>query len=345
MINKSHIIGKLVYDMVTDYNKKQNETKFTYFKYLSNGKSVKDFEKVANKLWNNIDHQFMDKQIEKLQDIVHKENVKLAIQNGSISKDRQIVEKDAKKYLKLVPESEFNKVEEKFKNRVIKSYSKSLKSSERADLDIDTYLAKKLDSYDREVNQAIAYFNKDGGVARYVDVSSYLSMLHNTNLTRSAWNTTLSDADKLGAQWFIIPPHPFSCEDCASVQGIPMSLDEVYSEFGVDEETDGELLHPNCKCTLSILWDTSQLEDIRKNTLAYDDEEREEQYEIRQKVNSASLQRDRIENDYKIAKALGNDGLADKYESKINKLNNKISNLVNSLPTNSLKKQVEAINR
>ena len=345
MVNKSHIIGKLVFDIVANYNQRQNDTKLAYFKYLSNGKSVKDFEKVADKLWDNIDHKFMDKQIEKLQDIVHKENVKLAIEHGSIEKSKQVVENDAKKYLKLVPESEFNKVEEKFKNRVVKSYSKSLKTSESSELDIDTYLAKKLDSYDKEVNQAIAYFSKDGGIARYVDVSSYLSMLHNTNLTRSAWNTTLSDADRLGAEWFIIPPHPFSCDECASVQGIPMSLDEVYSEFGVDEETDGELLHPNCKCTLSILWDTSQLEDIRKDLSEYDDEDREEQYEIRQKVNSASLQRDRIENDYKIAKALGNDGLADKYESKINKLNNKISELVNSLPTKSLKKQVEAINR
>lgn len=342
MINKSQIIGKLVYDMVANYNQRQNETKLAFFKYLSNGKSTKDFEKVANKLWNNIDHEFMDKQIEKLQKIVHDENVKLAVlYDKKINK--VVIEQGNKKYLKLVPESEFNKVEQKFKNRVIKSYSNAKKTSEA--MDLDTYLEKKLNTYDREVNQAIAYFSKDGGVARYVDISSYLSMLHNTNLTRAGWNTTLNDADRLGANYFIIPPHPFSCEDCAEMQGIPLSLDEVMSEFGVDEETDGELLHPNCKCTLSILWDNKQLEEIRNNALEYDAEDREEQYEIRQKVNAYSLQRDRIENDRNIARALGNDGLVDKYNNKITTLNNKIQNMVNSLPTKSLKKQVEAINR
>ena len=343
MINKSQIIGKLVFDMVANYNKRQNDTKLAYFKYLSNGKSVKDFEKIASKLWDNIDHEFMDKQIDKLQKIVHDENVKLAVLYDKLNKDKGVVEQDNKKYLKLVPESEFNKVEQKFKNRVIKSYSNAKKTSEAMDMDL--YLEKKLNSYDKEVNQAIAYFSKDGGVARYVDISSYLSMLHNTNLTRAGWNTTLNDADRLGANYFIIPPHPFSCEDCAAMQGIPLSLDEVISEFGVDEETDGELLHPNCKCTLSILWDNKQLEEIRDNTLEYDAEDREEQYEIRQKVNAYSLQRDRIENDRNIARALGNDGLVDKYNNKITTLNNKIQNMVNSLPTKSLKKQVEAINR
>lgn len=343
MINKSQIIGKLVFDMVANYNKRQNETKLAYFKYLSNNKSVKDFEKVANKLWDNIDHEFMDKQIEKLQKIIHNDNVKLAVLYDKLNKDKGVIEQGKKKYLKLVPESEFNKVEQKFKNRVIKSYSNAKKSSEA--MDIDVYLEKKLNTYDKEVNQAIAYFNKNGGVARYVDISSYLSMLHNTNLTRAGWNQTLNDADRLGAERFIIPPHPFSCGECAEKQGIPFTLDDIISEFGVDEETDGELLHPNCKCTLSILWDTSQLDEIRKNTLEYDEEDREEQYEIRQKVNAYSLQRDRIENDRNIAKALGNDGLVDKYDSKIYKLNNKIQNMVNSLPTKALKTQVEAINR
>ena len=343
MINKSQIIGKLVFDMVANYNQRQNDTKLAFFKYLSNGKSTKDFEKVANKLWNNIDHEFMDKQIEKLQKIVHDENVKLAVLYDKKNKDKGLIQKDNKMYFKLVPESEFNKVEQRYKNNVIKYYANAKKTSEAVDL--DTYLEKKLNVYDRDVNQIKAYYNKDNEVIRHVDISSYLSMLHNTNLTRAGWNTTINDAVRLGNETFIIPPHPFSCEECAERQGIPFSLDEVISEFGVDGESEGELIHPNCKCTLSILWDTKQLDDIRKNTLEYDEEDRQEQYEIRQKVNSYSLQRDRIENDRNIAKALGNEGLVDKYNNKISKLNNKIETMVNSLPTKSLKKQVEAINR
>lgn len=343
MVNRSQIIGKLVFDMVSNYLQRQNDTKLAFFNYLSKGKSTKDFEKVANKLWDNIDHEFMDKQIEKLQNLIHNDNVKLAALYNKYSKDIGLVSNNSKNYFKLIPESEFNKVEQKFKNRVIKSYNNSLKHSDNVDMDL--YLEKKLDLYDREVNQAIAYFNKNGGVARYVDISSYLSMLHNTNLTRAGWNTTLNDANRLGAEYFIIPPHPFSCDDCQEWQGRPLSLDEVISEFGEDEETEGEILHPNCKCTLSILWSTEQMNEIDNEMLEQDPEELHEQYEVRQKVNSASLQRDRIENDRKIAKMLGNDGLVDKYDSKIYKLNNKINNLVNSLPSKSLRKQVEAINR
>ena len=343
MVNKSHIIGKLVFDVVADYSKRQNDTKLAFFNYLSKGKSKKDFEKIANKLWDNIDHDFMEKQVSKLEDIIHDENVKIA----ALYKGKQVLttKKGDTKYLKLVPESEFNKVEERFKDRAVKYYEKSLKSVESNDLDSETYLSSKIRSYDENVNQAVAYYNKEGHVARHVDVSSYLSMLHNTNLTRSAWNTTLNDADKLGAETFIIPPHPFSCDDCQEMQGIPLSLDEVMSEFGVDEETDGELLHPNCKCTLSILWSDKQLEEIKENTPDYSEEELHEQYEVRQMVNSATLQKERIENDKKIAKMLGNEGLVDKYDKRIEKLNDKIEILVNTLPTNSLKKQVEAIYR
>ena len=272
-MSKSNEIGKLVFDVVTNYVEKQNQTKLAYFTYLYKNKSVDDFKKVANKLWDDIDHKFMDKQIDKLKKITHEENMKLATKYKVKGKDIGTVEKNGNLYLKIVPEKEFNKVEQKFKNNVIKDYGKTLKSSEQ--LDLDTYLEKKLNSYDRDINQAIAYFKKDGGIARYVDVSTYLSMLHNTNLTRSAWNQTLMDADKLGMEYFIIPPHPFSCEECASMQGIPLSKEEVYNEFGVEEETDGDLLHTNCKCTLSILWSTEQLDDMRNETTEYNEEEKE----------------------------------------------------------------------
>lgn len=343
MINKSQLIGELVFDVVINYSKKQNDTKLAYFTYLARNRSVKDFKKVADMIWDNIDHKFMDKQIDKLQTIIHEESIKLAKKYNIDIKDIEEITKVANSYLKITPESEFNKVEQKFKERVIKSYSDAKKMSE--ELDVDTYLAKKLDTYDKEINQAVAYFKKTGGVQRYVEISSYLSMLHNTNLTRAGWNQTISDAEKLGKTTFIIPPHPFSCEHCRSWQGIPLSKEEVINKFGIDDETTGDILHPNCKCTLSILWDASQLRTIQSNVLQYSEEEYQEQYETRQKINSASLQKQRIENDYMIAKSLGNDGLADKYMSRVKKLDKKIVQMVNSLPTKALKKQVEAINR
>ena len=287
----------------------------------------------------------MDKQIEKLKNIIGEENAKLAVKWLSGIDNTQVAQNAAEMYLKLIPESEFNLVEQKFKKRVVKNYQKTKKTLDENSLDVDTYLEKKLNQYDNEVNQMVAYFKKGGGVARYVQVSSYLSMLHNTNLTRAGWNQTLMDANKLGANRFVIPYHPFSCQHCREWQGIPLSLQEVYDKFGVEEETEGDILHPNCKCTLSILWDVSQLDPIRENTLKYSAEENEEQYEIRQKVNGATLQREKLEVDRSIASAMGNEKLVDKYDKKINTINKRITKLVNSLPTKALKKQVEAINR
>ena len=44
MINKSQIIGKLVFDMVANYNKRQNDTKIDISNILME-KVQKDFEK------------------------------------------------------------------------------------------------------------------------------------------------------------------------------------------------------------------------------------------------------------------------------------------------------------
>lgn len=341
----SHEIGKMVYDTVYKYTKLQNKTKMLYFNYLSRNKSVSDFSKQVDKLWRDLDHSFMDKQIDKLQETVHDENVKLAVAFHKVKKEADTKFKKADTtYYKIVPESEFRKVENKFADRVVSNYKKSSISKDK--LDSDTYLEKKLESYDSEVNKVVAYYNKNNEVVRHVDVSTYLSMLHNTNLTRSAWDQTMVDADKLGAQYFMIPTHPFSCEDCAEFQGIALSRDEVEEYFGLGAEDQvGELLHPNCKCTLSILWDPSQLESSQKYNEKYDLEEQEEMYEIRQKVNGLSLMIERNQNDIDIARMLGNNGLVDELNNKNAILEKKEKELVNRLPTNSLKKQVEAVNR
>lgn len=341
MVSKQ--IGEMVYDTIVNYTKLQNKTKLLYFNYLSKGKSVNDFNEVADKLWSNIDHKFMDKQINKLQEAIHNEDVKIAARYEKKEEQDLIVKDKNKTYYKLVPESEFNKVEKKFKDRVVYSYDKAMKTAKNVDLDM--YLEKKLDSYDNEVNKAIAYYGKHNEVVRHVDVSTYLSMLHNTNLTRSAWNQTLIDADRLNAEYFFIPTHPFSCPECAMWQGKPLDKETVENEFGEAEEQVGDLLHPNCKCTLSILWDTQQLNASKEYQKEYTSEELEEQYNVRQKVNSITLMKSRIRNDINIAKMLGNDGLVDKLQKRNKTLNEREKKLVNSLPTTSLKKQVEAINR
>lgn len=346
-VDYSKEIGDAVFSINAKYTELQNQTKILYFTYLQKNKSVEEFTEQVEKLWGNIDHKFMDKQIAKLQEMIHSNNVKIAIDtkriNGidyyKIGKEEWIINQE---FFKLVPESEFNKFERKFMNRVVKDYSRKKKLLEKkSNIEKDIYLENSLNNYDERINQVVAYYNKDGGIQRYTQLSSYLSMLHNVDLTRSGWNQTLADSDYLGIDTFIIPYHPFSCEYCQMYQNKPLSREYVISVLGLEaEEQIGDILHPNCKCTLSLLWDVSQIDKITPDFM-----QEQENYEIRQKVNGISLTRNKLQVDLQLAKKLGNEGMVDKIEKKLWKLSNQEQKLINKLPTNALRKQVVAINR
>lgn len=346
-VDYSKEIGDAVFSINAKYTELQNQTKILYFTYLQKNKPIEDFTKQVEKLWGNIDHKFMDKQIAKLQELIHSNNVKIAIDtkriNGidyyKIGKEEWIINQE---FFKLVPESEFNKFERKFMDRVIKDYSRKKKLLEKkSDIEKDIYLENSLNNYDERINQVVAYYNKDGGIQRYTQLSSYLSMLHNVDLTRSGWNQTLADSDYLGIDTFIIPYHSFSCEYCQMYQNKPLSREYVINILGLEaEEQIGNILHPNCKCTLSLLWDVSQIDKITPDFM-----QEQENYEIRQKVNGISLTRNKLQVDLQLARKLGNEGMVDKIEKKLWKLSNQEQKLINKLPTEALKKQVVAINR
>lgn len=346
-VDYSKEISKAVYSINAHYTELQNKTKILYFTYLQENRTVEDFSKEVEKIWGNIDHEFMDKQISKLQELIHSDNVKIAVdikridgvEYYEIGNQEWIINEE---YFKLVPESEFNKYETKFMERVIKDYKKKRELlNNKTEMEKEYYLENLLNRYDERINQVVAYYNKDGGIARYVQLSSYLSMLHNVDLTRSGWNQTLADSDYLGTNEFIIPYHPFSCEYCQMYQNRPLSKEYVINVLGLEaEEQIGDILHPNCKCTLSILWNNSQID---MNTPDYMQEQ--ENYQIRQKVNGISLTRNKLEVDLQLARKLGNEKMVDKIESKLYKLSNQEQQLINKLPSESLKKQVVAINR
>lgn len=345
-IDYSKEIGEAVYSINAHYTELQNKTKILYFTYLQQNKSTETFSKQVEKIWGNIDHKFMDKQIAKLQEHIHSDNVKIAIDIKRIDgieyfkvDNEWIINEE---YFKLVPESEFNKFERKFMERVIKDYSKKKKILEdKSEMEKEIYLEQYLNRYDERINQVVAYYNKDGGIQRYVQLSSYLSMLHNVDLTRSGWNQTLSDSDYLNMNTFIIPYHPFSCEYCQAYQNKPLTKEYVVQVLGLEaEEQIGDILHPNCKCTLSLLWDISQIERITPDYM-----QDQENYNIRQKVNGISLTRNKLEVDLQLARKLGNEGMVDKIEKRLWKLSNQEQRLINKLPNATLKKQVVAINR
>ena len=338
----SELIDKNVYLVNVRYTKMMNKTKELYFQCLEEGKSKEFFEKEVSKIWDNVDHRFMDKQIAELRELVHNNNVDQAINIGRF-KNKEYLETLGwtfdDEFFKLTPESDFKMFEKRFKKNVVTNYEVAHNSIKN--MDKEEYLTKKLSKYDKQVNQVVAYYHKNGGLAHYVKLSTYLAMVHNVDLTRSGWNQTLADADKLDMNTYIIPYHPFSCLYCYEYQNKPLSAFQVEQIIGTKaQEQVGNVLHPNCKCTLSIYWSPTQIS--RESMLR---QEVDEQYKIRQKVNSLTLSRTNLKTDLKIAKSIGNEGQVDKIKARISKLNKAIRDEVGKLPTESLKKQVKAINR
>ena len=320
-----------------------NKTKELYFRCLDEGRSAEYFSKEVSKIWDNVDHRFMDKQIAKLQEVVHSNNVEQAINLGRFKNKQYLETLDwvyDDEFFKLTPESDFIAFEKRFKKNVITNYEVAINSIKNTDK--EEYLLKKMDKYNNQVNQVVAYYHKGTDkLFRYVKLSSYLAMVHNTDLTRSAWNTTLNDASNLGREMFIIPFHPFSCLECYKYQNVPLTRYQVEQLFGVEaRQQTGNILHPNCKCTLDIYWSPTQLSNERM-----DDKEVDMEYKIRQKVNSLTLERTNLRTDMKIYKEIGDEGKVDYIRQKINKINKAVREEVGKLPTESLKKQVKAINR
>ena len=340
MKKSSEEIGKDVYLTNVYYSNKQNKTKILFFRCLDEGRSYEYFENELSKIWDNIDHRFMRRQIDKLQGIVNKQNIEEAINLGRLDDKYKETEYWVidEEYFKLTPDSDFEAFEKRFKQNVLMNYKRAKTSLKYADK--ETYLDKKIDTYNKSINQVVSYFNKQGAIVRKVQLSSYLAMIHNVNLTRSGWNQTISDSEKLGQEMFIIPYHPFSCPYCQLYQNRPLSKVDVETIIGVEAyEQVGDILHPNCKCTLSIYWSSTQLERQQ-----YTPFEKENQYDIRQKVNSLTLEKSNLRTDMKISKSLGNEGKVDKIKSKISVINRNIRELRKQLPE-ELQKQVTAIKR
>ena len=322
------------------YTNKQNKTKELYFRCLEENRSYEYFEEELSKIWDNIDHRFMTKQINDLKRMVNMDNVNEAINLGRLDDKYRETEYWVidEEYFRLTPESDFREFEQRFKRNVLNNYKSAQSTLKHADKEM--YLDKKIDTYNRSVNQVVSYFSQKGAIVRKVQLSTYLAMIHNVNLTRSGWNQTISDSDKLGTEMYIIPYHPFSCIECLSWQNRPLSKAMVENIIGIEAmERTGDILHPNCKCTLSIYWGVEQISKTSINPLQADNE-----YKIRQKINSLTLEKSNLRTDYRIAKSLGDESKADKLRQKINVINRNIRNYKKELPED-LRKQVVAINR
>lgn len=338
MKNSNEYINKSVFKVNQDYTELQNKTKELFFKCLNEGRDVDYFEKKLEKIWGKAPHDYLVSALNEYSEIIHENNMEM-LQETEYGENN---EKAITSFLLMASALLILKTEKKLKEYNVTQYKKSLKSPVYKSNKTE-YLSKKVAKYN---SQVVPYHLKNGKV-RHVEASTYCSMIHNTNMTITAWETTLNDADELGYTNFYIPYHPFSCDECRWHQNRVMSKEDVIDIIGyVADETSGErvrsgeLFHPNCKCELLIYRPGTAF-----NTPMFSDSELNEQYHIRQKLNSLTLEKSKIASDMKIQKGLNAFDEYDKLNQKRNKINKSIRELQEQLPTRSLQKQAVAIYR
>lgn len=322
-MKNSNFISEKVFETNLNYVRLQNQTKELFIKCLDEGKNLDYFKTELEELWDKVDYSYLTDQINEYEALIHEINTGKKVDD--------IKKLDIKEFLPLVAISVIIETDKKFQKIKEKEYKTSI-NSYGYKTDKQEYLKRKVKKYD---NQTVPYYSKNGELIRYVQPSTYNSMIHNTNLTRAGWNTTLSDGYE--DQKYYIPSHSFSCPECSDMQNKPMTYKEVMNIIGKADEGDQELLHPNCKCVLTF-YRNEKLPKINKSKV-------EEEYHIRQKANTLTLRKEEILNDMKIQKELGNQDELDKLNQQRNRINKEIRELKEALPTTELQKQVVAINR
>ena len=315
------------------YVRKMAQTKLKFFEFLKKEKPLVEFEEELDKIWGKINHTFMDRKLEELNEMVKSKDFKgyekyvgkefeKAVELTFEGRQNQVF--TVEELYKLNPEDEFIKTELKYLNDRKRIYNSSLKtiSGEGDEYKYD-YLSTLVDSYNN-YDATIPYFNADGTLKCYNTIATYNSMLYNVNLTKSAWNRTYYDSILLDNDRWIIYPHMYSCPACASHQG------RIYTTRERENAIYDGVGHPNCKCVWYLYWDKEQLKDIER----YDSPEWTEAYKLRQKLQSLNLERYRLKKDRQLYKDLGNQEKADQTLQKIQVLNKKIKELKEGLPTN-----------
>ena len=335
-------IEERVWESIIKYNRMELTTKEKFFENLYKGTSVDEYTKGIYELWGNIDHTYMDKAIKELQRMVVQKDFRDAEMYGN----RQITTRSIKlqnswrnydmtkqEYYELNPERDFKTIEQRYINRHIKLYANTLKRYANSK-DLAKDLSNFMKVYDKVDKQIPYYAHEDiyrneklickgGDILRYVDVSTYNSMLYNVNLTRSAWNRSFYDAKLLGNDLWYLPAHPFACPSCAYYQGKVYTNNPNNTMFPqMKNAIEGGVGHPNCKHVWVSYWSSEQIQEDRYNSSEWD-----EKYKTKQKIQSLDLQKSRLLADRRIYNNLGQQDLVDKTTKKITKLRSKVNEL------------------
>lgn len=278
-------IDEKVYLFQKSYLKKLLSSKLYFFDYLYKNKSASEFENALNDIWKDLDFDFMNRSIEDLKKMVSQLNRNdLTIENIELNNLNQ-----------LVDENVFKSLVDKFMQDLIENYE-SRKDTLSSGLDKEAYLSNYMDSYDK-AQQTIPYFNKNGTIHSFHAIDSYCSMLFNTNLTRSAWNRTIYDAEVLEKDLVYLPAHTFACPKCMQYQGKIYSISGKSEKYpSVQTALNGGVGHPNCKHSFVLYWE--DITDIQEDK--YNSDEWEEKYKIKQKIRALDREIFKANNNAKI---------------------------------------------
>lgn len=335
----SIFIEDKVWDSTVKYNRMMNITKEKFFENLYENTPLDEYTKELVNLWN-IDHSYMDKAIEELNKMVIQkdfknyemyENKKITTRSIKLENTWREYELKNLDLYELNPERDFRSLEQRYVNRHIKLYEtiqERYKDSPNKARDLANFMTR----YD-ELDKTIPYFSHTTGEIRcYQTLTTYLNMLYNVNLTRSAWNRTIYDSKLLGNNLFYLVPHTYSCPGCMTYQGYvyvdgvaaPRQIN-ILREYGKPGEWqkddaigEGKVGHPNCSHTWTLYFSQEQISKER-----FDSTEWEEKYKTQQKLQSLDLKKSRLLTDRRIYKELGQQDLVDKTTEKIKRIREK----------------------
>lgn len=312
-----NIYGHVLYSEI-EYEKLMYTTERIFINALMN--RIGSIEQWTDDIWNDIDHEYMITTLEEIKkDIIDTDIATLMkYSNTAIDIEQMIEATEELANLYDINSIEKFRIHEKaYGQRVAKYYKRRLEFLDNNSIDELEYLTQQIKNFSK-IEQSIPYYS-GGEIIRMVTPSTYLSMLYNVNLTRTAWNQTFKDAEYFEKDLMILETHPNSCPFCAPMQG------KIYSRTGkskrypsIEVAYSHGVGHPNCKCVFSIYWDKLQLgtQDLEKT--------QDNDYENDQKKKAIEREIRKQENNMNLYRMIGNYSEVDKAAQRIEKLESKL---------------------
>lgn len=296
------------------YTYKMDETKKLFFRCLIANLTIAYFIKQLNKIWDKVDNTLMLKAVDEIKKKVGIEETQVVDPNATF---RDVYE--------INDEEKFNTAIKRYKDNIERYYKEKKDTRDKVYIDTDTYISEIVSDYDK-VQETIPYFNKDGTIKCWVTIATYLTLLYNVNLTRSALNESIYLGKRYGQDLGYFEAHMGCCPTCAKHSG------KIYSISGRDllypsiEEAilDG-VMHPNCKCTFKFI---KPGEEPRVKD--YDTVKWEEYYGLDQKRKSVIREIEKSKVNYDIYKKV-DIAKADKELAKIKRLKDELTSLTNEM--------------